>query len=339
MNAKKLPSGNWRAQAFKIIDGERVRKSFTAPSKAEAEFLASEWVTRTTETKKMPTIAEVVDSYIKHREAVLSPSTTRTYISIAKAISARFGRIVASDVTSEQLQAYINELAMEKSAKTVKNYINLLIPALNSVMPERRYNVKYPQRVPPTYNVPNDEAVRDLIEAACGELKIAILLGAVGGLRRGEICALKHEDILRASNSIYIHADIVRNKDGKWIYKPVPKTSASVRRITLPKVIIDLIPEGNGFIINHPPSWITDSFCRLRKKFGLKCRFHDLRHYCASYLHSIVGMPDQYIQERGGWASDGTLKNVYRNTITEKSVKFAKQANDSFTADILSGII
>jgi hypothetical protein len=81
MNAKKLPSGNWRAQAFKIIDGERVRKSFTAPSKAEAEFLASEWVTRTTETKKMPTIAEVVDSYIKHREAVLSPSTTRTYIS------------------------------------------------------------------------------------------------------------------------------------------------------------------------------------------------------------------------------------------------------------------
>ena len=39
MKAKKLPSGSWRCQAS--VNGER--RSFTAPTKKEAEFLALEW--------------------------------------------------------------------------------------------------------------------------------------------------------------------------------------------------------------------------------------------------------------------------------------------------------
>ena len=36
MNARKLPSGSWRARATAIIDGKRVYKSFTADTKEDA---------------------------------------------------------------------------------------------------------------------------------------------------------------------------------------------------------------------------------------------------------------------------------------------------------------
>ncbi|MBR0090420.1 MAG: site-specific integrase, partial [Lachnospiraceae bacterium] len=68
---------------------------------------------------------------------------------------------------------------------------------------------------------------------------------------------------------------------------------------------------------------------------GMKCRFHDLRHYSASILHAI-GVPDQYIMERGGWSDDRVLKAVYRNTLDDQSKAFTKKANDYFSGSIFS---
>ncbi|MBP3296406.1 MAG: tyrosine-type recombinase/integrase, partial [Lachnospiraceae bacterium] len=79
-----------------------------------------------------------------------------------------------------------------------------------------------------------------------------------------------------------------------------------------------------------------DAFCRLRNRLGMECRFHDLRHYAASILHAI-GVPDQYIMERGGWSTDGTLKAIYRNTLSDKSRQFSAKANDYFDNNLLAG--
>lgn len=44
VKARKLPSGNWRALAYSgIVNGKRSYKSFTAPTRKEAEFLAAEY--------------------------------------------------------------------------------------------------------------------------------------------------------------------------------------------------------------------------------------------------------------------------------------------------------
>lgn len=46
--AKKLPSGNYRCQVFshKDAQGKKIYKSFTAPTKRQAELLAVEWKIR-----------------------------------------------------------------------------------------------------------------------------------------------------------------------------------------------------------------------------------------------------------------------------------------------------
>lgn len=337
MNAKRLPSGSYRARATAVIDGERVYKSFTAETKEEAEFLAATWATKKKRSAKNPTVSEAIDAFISHREGILSPRTIAGYISLGEIIKSDLGRLCVSEISNERLQAYVAKLALDKSAKTVKNYTTFLTSVLSSVMPDRKFNLIMPKKAPTEYHIPSENALKELLDHSTGDLHLAILLGAVGGLRRGEICALKQEDILRDFSAVYIHADVVLDKHKEWIYKPMPKTASSVRRVELPRQIIEQIPTGSGFIFSHSPDWITRNYGRFARRMGIDTRFHDLRHYCASYLHSI-GVPDQYIQERCGWRTDQTLKAVYRNTIQEKSIKFAKEANKAF-ANALNDVI
>ena len=333
--AHRLKSGNWRVQVFshyEIEDGAKKikRRSFTAPTKAEAEMMALQFAADKQRYAACGyTVGEAVDNYIQTKETVLSPSTIRGYLCNRKHVG-ELEKIMISDLTSEDLQKWVSRLAVALSAKSVKNVYTLVLSAV-SVYSDRSYKVTLPKRKPLQYNVPTDAQVSELMENAREDLKLCIALAAVGTLRRGEICALKHKDIIRDKNAIYIHTDIVLTKNNTWEYKEMPKTSNSVRFVELPPAVINLIGEGDPeeFIIESTPAAISDAFARLRDKLGLKCRFHDLRHYAASILHAI-GVPDQYIMERGGWSTDGTLKAVYRNTLTDKSKEYSQKVNGYF---------
>ena len=57
--AKKMPSGRWNIQAYKTVDGVMKKKTITADSKAEAEYLAQLWQGSVVEEAK-PEIAAMV---------------------------------------------------------------------------------------------------------------------------------------------------------------------------------------------------------------------------------------------------------------------------------------
>ena len=46
-------------------------------------------------------------------------------------------------------------------------------------------------------------------------------------------------------------------------------------------------------------------------------------------MHAI-GIPDQYIMQRGGWATDNVMKSVYRGTIDEQSQKMTLKILNHF---------
>lgn len=336
VKATKLPSGKWRAVAFLGTDkdGKRIRKSFTASTKKEAEVLANCCMH---ENKSGPddkrTVKDVVNAYIDSRSSILSPSTIRSYRTIAEKRLGNISEVLAAELTTEQLQNHINSINLNSSAKTVKNISSLINSALEMALPEKRFKIALPTRIPVKYSIPTDKQIQELIQNADDELKLAIVLSAFGTLRRGEVCALKYEDVLYDMDSVYVHSDIVMNSDREWVYKPIPKNSSSVRRVRLPKEVIEMIGEGTGYIFNSNPDAITARFCRLRDKLHLECRFHDLRHYSASIMHAI-GIPDQYIQSRGGWGTDGTLKSVYRNVLDDKEDMFTKKVNSYLSQNI-----
>lgn len=46
-------------------------------------------------------------------------------------------------------------------------------------------------------------------------------------------------------------------------------------------------------------------------------------------MHAI-GVPDQYILQRGGWISDNVMKSVYRNVIDLEKAKQDRKINEHF---------
>lgn len=335
--AKKLKSGSWRVRVFshcEYIDGRKksVYVSFTSDSKADAEMQAARFQTdKKRYSKGRVTIAEALKKYIESRRNVLSPATYREYSRCYDKCLDIIGAILVSDVTSVDLQEYVSRLSAFLSPKTVKNYYGLVLSAIRQYS-DKVYRVKLPDRVPPEYHVPTDADVRLLLDNANPRLKLAIALAAFGTLRRGEICALKYKDVLYDFRAVYVHADMVLDSRRVWVYKDFPKTNSSIRRVELPAAVLDLIPpcdDPEAFIYSGTPTTIDHTFGKLRKKLGLSCRFHDLRHYAASSLHA-AGMPDQYIMERGGWSTDITLKSVYRNTMSDKSKIFNQKAMEYY---------
>ena len=341
VKAKKLPSGKWNCYVYSHTDekGKRHYASFTAETKAEAQRLALEFQCNKNQESSPQeiTVKKALDNYIASKTNDLSPSTINGYKKQLKHYD-KLANIRVGALNSVDLQNFVNDISAKVSPKTVSNIYSLLLSSIRQYS-DRNFRVTLPQKKNPERNIPTDADVKSLIENANPKLKLAIILGSQG-LRRGEIASLKFKDILSDFNAIYIHSDLVKGDEG-WVYKEIPKTSSSTRKVVLPKQIIDMLLEqktedktDDDYIIGLIPSSITTNFINLRDRLGMKCRFHDLRHYSASILHSI-GVPDVYIMERGGWSSDNVLKSIYRNSLSDKSVHFTNIANNYFEDNVL----
>ncbi len=321
--AKKLPSGNYRVRAFAGFtdDGKKSYKSFTAPTKKEAEYLAAEFLAkrkRSAQSQTDKTLSEAYERYIEIKANTLSPTTVREYQHSAQRDFPELMRLRLSRITQEAVQSAVNIMSATHSPKSVRNAHGLLSAVLRMFAPDIRLNTRLPQPKRAEIYVPTDSDIEKLIRAIEGtEIEKAVLLAAFGSLRRSECCALTADDI--SGNVVKVHRAMVWTKEKVWDFKP-PKSKAGYRDVTLPEfVIVRLIPKEQGSrIVSLVPTSVTNIFSKALKKAGLPhFRFHDLRHYQASILHAM-GVPDKYIMERGGWKTDSTLKNIYQHTMSDR---------------------
>lgn len=331
--AKKLPSGSWRCQVYDYTDdkGKRHYKSFTGKTKREAEHYAAEYADTKKEKPKILriTVGKAIDNYIEIKSNVLSPSTVRGYKVIRRNHCKDIESILLEDLTQEMVQIWVNSLAVEKDAKTVKNAHGLLSATLSVYLPDLTLRTSLPKKQKEIPYIPTENDIRLIVEYLKEndtEMLKAVYLSAFGTLRRSEICALTGEDI--EGNVIHVHSALVVDDSANWIEKTT-KTASSDRYIPMPEFVINLLPK-SGLVVSINPTIITKRFASILKKLEIPhFRFHDLRHYSASIMHAI-GIPDQYIMQRGGWSSDNVLKAVYRNTMDDYTKKFSDQINNYF---------
>ena len=157
-------------------------------------------------------------------------------------------------------------------------------------------------------------------------MELPIMLAAFGPMRRGEICALKAENI--DGNIVHVCENMVQDGPGKWIVRH-PKSYAGDRYIDFPDFVAELWKGKHGRIVEMTPTAITRRFQRITNRLSLQFRFHDLRHYSASIQHAM-GVPDAYIMQRGGWSSDGVLKQIYRHALDDKTKEMSQKVNGYF---------
>lgn len=150
--AKKLPSGSYRVLIYDGKDeyGKRQYKSFTAPDKAQAEFLASEYrVKRKTQGKSDAedlTLAQALEKYINAKENVLSPSTIQAYRSISRHRLHALQKLKLIELNSAIVQSAINREAISLSPKTVANVYGLISATCSMFMPDLRLHVTLPAK-------------------------------------------------------------------------------------------------------------------------------------------------------------------------------------------------
>lgn len=331
--AKKLPSGSWRVRVYSHTtpDGKKHYESFVSSTKQDAEMMAARFASskRRTTTCDL-TVAEAINGYITAKTNVLSPSTIRAYRNMEVKYYSTIASKKIKRLTSEDAQIFVSGLAVQYSAKTVKNAHALLTASVAFYAPDTILRVSLPTAIKKTATAPQSDEIMTLYNYASDWMKKCIALAAFGSLRRGEIASLKYADL--KGDSIFIHSDMVMNEHNEWVYKEMPKNQSSVRIVKLPKQVVDLLGAGdpNEFIIKYNPNTISKMFIKLRNRLGIEVRFHDLRHYYAS-IGAALNIPDIYVADFGGWRHDSTvMKSVYQGNISSISDGYSKQMNDYF---------
>lgn len=335
--AKRLPSGNWHILQYdKIVDGKRKYMSFTAPTKNEVEHMAVMYKIQKKNTKSNGiTVGEAIDRYIKSKDTVLSPRTIRGYNILRKQALSELMKVRLNNLTNEGIQTAVNNYAKTHAPKTVRNAYGLLTSALKMHHPDFRVSASLPQKLKHDMIIPDDSAVKQLLDACEGtEMYTVILLATSLGLRRSELCALEWSDLNERTGTLKINKALVMNTDGKWVTKTT-KTTSSTRTMSVPPFLLAHLKgiehKGKRIITIESPESVTLRFIRIRNRLGFTMRLHDLRHYYASLMLAL-GIPDKYAAARMGHSTTNMLQTVYQHLNRDKEKEIDKTVGDKLSS-------
>lgn len=314
-----------RISVGKGADGKYKYESFTGhgdtPAKArkDAEFKAEEWkVLHKNEQRSGLTFAAAALAYVQAKEHVLSPSTIRGYEAVRKHHLKSLQDKNIMKITQYDIQCAINEEAAAHSPKTVRNISGFLSAVITMFRRDFKYYVTLPQLEEHDVKIPSEDTIAEILRGVKEkdpEMFKAIILAAFGSLRRSEICALTPDDIV--DGKVKVSKALVPDKNQNYVLKAT-KTVKSKRTIKMPPFVIRYLMDNDGeHVVSLRPPMVTSRFATIAKRVNVPdFTFHGLRHYQASILHAM-GVPDKYVQKRGGWSTDSTLKRVYQHTIDD----------------------
>jgi integrase len=242
----------------------------------------------------------------------------------------------AEEPAAEQEQAKPQGLAPQ----TVRHLHNLLHEALRSAVMMNLLAVNPADAVTPPrvrreeVRILDKEQTLALLQAARGtRLYLPILLAIATGARRGEILALRWQDVDLQAGAVTIRRSLSETRKLGLSFKE-PKSKKSVRSIALPafavaalkehkksqaeqKMLIRATYQENDLVLPRwdgrpwAPNLLTGLFGDFMKKQQLpRIRFHDLRHGSISML-LMEGVPFKVVSARAGHSTVGITLDTY----------------------------
>jgi integrase len=167
-------------------------------------------------------------------------------------------------------------------------------------------------------------------------LQMPVFIDVLTGLRRGELLALKWDDVALEAGEISVRQSLEQTRTG-LIFKQ-PKTTRSRRTIALPQLAIDALRQhkaaqaaqrlklgpayqdhGLVFPKQDGRPWEPDRFssafaATVRRSSNKHIRFHDLRHTHATHLLR-QGVNPKVVSERLGHSTVAFTLDVYSHVL------------------------
>jgi len=324
MTIEKLKNGKYRAT--RMVDGKRYRVTFDhKPTKREAtEALERLTANAASFADNNISFAQAFESYLEAKSDVLSPSTLKSYRGDYAQLSVSFASTRINELNQLAIQREINSISARVAPKTVRNVHAIISAVLGMFRPGLALHTTLPQPRPRDMYLPEKEDIAAIMEDVKGTEYYAPFALAICGMRRSEIMAVRSADL--DGNCLRIHSAQVNGLEG-LVMKDTTKNPTSTRHIYIPEDVADIIREKDCAYGGHPNN-LPRELHRIQGRHGLtRFRFHDLRAYFASYAH-VLGIPDQLIQEAGGWKTDHTMKKIYRRTMQDEYKESQKEYLD-----------
>jgi len=351
----------WQARvSYEDMAGKRQTLTDTCATKSGArrkrdEFRAIRDSGQNIGTGK-ESLKDYLETWLTRREerAGLSPLTEQTYRrNVERYIVPSIGGVELRKVTPEHVELLLDAMGTTPhhrtgtplSAQTQQHAFRVLHKALEDALRQGRIASN------PCHLVSGPKVERHELETLTAEqvgkllaaikatdsdwLYIAALLGATLGLRRGEVLALRWEDVnLETAEALIMRSSIPAK--GGAITK-APKSEASRSVVPLPAFTVAELKaystrqkerrleagsmwQDNGLVIENglgapvSPGHLSRSFTVEAKKAKAPITFHGLRHTFTS-LHHDAGTPLKVLQELVRHASPALLLSRYGHSM------------------------
>jgi integrase len=359
-------TGTWYLRVYDRIADKQLRRTVTG-SKRKAQTELARFVAEV-EAGNRPmsgtlTVEQYLERWLAHVTPSLQSGTVRSYRGRVTRLEKEIGAPRLSKLTAHRVdQMYAKLLAAGMSPATIRMHHAILSSALHQavkwdLVPRAvTDNASPPKGVRYRANAPDVEVVRALVAKADETnpiLSAAIMLAAVTGCRRGELCGLRWSDVDRDRRLVHVRRSIKLEAASNRVSVGPTKTHQE-RAVSLDAVMVAVLDthrarvegwagdarvsvDSDGYILTYDPTGrtptnpdvITRAFVRLTGRLKVECRFHDLRHFTATQLIG-AGVDPSVVGGRLGHADATTTLRVYSHAL---------EARDRAAAELLGSLM
>ena len=319
---------------MRVLGPVRQDGSTDGLTRAQAEAALRHALTATQEVGPKPAridVAEAGRRYLANREALgLKPGTLADYESYLRVhLASFFGDRHLDEITLDLVEDFIaTKRAEGKALKSVRNWLGLLhaifahgvkrgwctsnvVAAVDKPRARREPDIRYL----------NPAELEALVQAApadqLGQVeRVLYLTAAMTGMRRGELLALRWQDVDWNAGVIRVRRTYTRGQFG------TPKTRRSARAVPLAERVAHELQQHQArssfqddvdLVFCHPSLGVVLDPSKVRKRFQAAARraqlrpvrFHDLRHTFGTRM-AAAGAPLRAIQEWLGHSDQRT---------------------------------
>lgn len=290
-----------------------------------------------------PTVEKIAEEYIIYCCAASKRSTGSTYATVLKChILPVFGKRPIESIQWEEISDFLYTKACPESGEGLSGstlrLISCVLRALFRYAENRGCSVAAWENIrPPALNSSEihvlsqseQECLRNYLCYRPDGIKLGVLLCMYTGLRIGEICALKWEDVNFKSATLSVQRTVLRIKNLDWhegetrtkVIFDAPKSRSGLRCIPLPKFLLDILRplrrDNDCFLLTGlpgsfmEPRTLQNHYRRILQDAGVEyVNFHALRHTFATNCVNL-GFDVKSLSEILGHSSVNVTLNTY----------------------------
>ena len=339
-NIYQRRDGRWEGRIYK--SGTHKYRSVYAPTYEQARekmamLKASESISA---QNRYLTLGDVIDLWLESRGNIKPTSLACYHSKITEHILPFFENIPYTSLTPADLERF---KTAKLSAGFSDNYIASMVVIIKSASKyaAQMYGccdpfalVAAPKIHKKAVRLLSSEEQKSFTQTCLGSgfKGLGCFLSLYLGLRIGEVCGLKWENIDLTASILSVHSNAQRVVDENGESRVMiltPKTDTSIRDIPIPGFVADVLRKyvraGKKFVLSGTtepiePRAYTSYFKALQKKAGVKSiNYHSLRHcFATNFLRQTGDVKS--LSEILGHANAATTLRIYVHSSMEQKM-------------------